>query len=94
MFRQILIEPGQRDYQRIVWRFSEEEPVADYRLTTVTFGIAPSPYLAIRCLMQLAEEGQHSHPLASRVLRLSLYVDDIVASLLCKGCTRSNGTTA
>ena len=80
MFRQIWISPSQRDFQRIVWRFSEEEPVADYRLSTVTFGVAPSPYLAIRCLLELAEEGSRSHPLAAEALRQALYVDDIVAS--------------
>lgn len=81
MFKQIWIEPSQRDYQRIVWRFVDTEPISDYRLNSVTFGVTPSPYLAIRCLMQLAEEGRYSHPLAARVLSSSLYVDDVVASV-------------
>src|SRR5580765_393430 len=74
MFRQIWIEPSQCDYQRIVWRFSEDDPISDYRLKTVTFGIAPSPYLAIRCLLQLAKDGRDSHPMASATLTSSLYV--------------------
>lgn len=41
MFRQIWIHPTQRDYQRIVWHFSEEEPVADYRLRTVWYYAFP-----------------------------------------------------
>lgn len=45
MFRQIWLEPKQRDYQKIIWRFSEDDPISDYRLKTVTFGITPSPYL-------------------------------------------------
>ncbi|XP_011860069.1 PREDICTED: uncharacterized protein LOC105557430 [Vollenhovia emeryi] len=65
MFRQVWIEPGQRDYQRL----------------TVTFGIAPSPYFTIRCLLQLAEEGRIGYPLASDALMSSLYVDDIVTSV-------------
>ena len=81
MFRQIWIDKSQRDYQRVVWRFSEEEPIADYRLTTVTFGISPSPYLAIRCLLQLAEESTADYPLAARALQTALYVDDIVISV-------------
>lgn len=81
MFRQIRIHPTQQDYQRIVWRFSEDEPVADYRLRTVTFGITPSPYLAIRCLLQLATEGKETYPLASAALKSSLYVDDVVTSV-------------
>jgi len=31
MFRQIWIHPSQRDYQRIVWHFSEDEPWQTYR---------------------------------------------------------------
>ncbi|XP_011859045.1 PREDICTED: uncharacterized protein LOC105556561 [Vollenhovia emeryi] len=81
MFRQVWIEPRQRDYQRLVWRFSESKPITDYRLKTVTFGIAPSPYLAIRCLLRLAEEGKDTHPMASNALTSSLYVDDIVTSV-------------
>ncbi|GBM23199.1 hypothetical protein AVEN_159880-1 [Araneus ventricosus] len=38
MFRQILIDPSQRDLLRILWKAKkEEEPVA-YRLKTVTYG--------------------------------------------------------
>lgn len=66
MFRQIWLNPDQRDYQRIIWRFSEGDPLSHYLLKTVTFGVAPSPYLAICCLIQLAEEGENSYPLASR----------------------------
>lgn len=65
MFRQILIDPAQRDYQRLVWRFSEDEQISDYVLKTVTFGVAPSPYLAIRCMLWLAQVGEKTHPLAS-----------------------------
>ena len=31
-----------------VWRFNPEDEIKDYRLKTVTFGTAPSPYLAIK----------------------------------------------
>lgn len=81
MFRQILLESSQCDYQRIVWRFSNSEPIAAYKLKTVTFGIIPSPYLAIRCLLQLAKEGKENQSLASIALQSSLYVDDIVTSV-------------
>lgn len=81
MFRQVWLDLCQCDYQRIVWRFSEEECISDYRLKTVTFGITPSPYLAIRCLLQLATEGENKYSLAAAALKSSLYVDDVVASV-------------
>lgn len=80
MFRQVWLDSRQCDYQRVVWHFSERDRISDYRLKTVTFGVAPSPYLAIRCLLQLATEGETKYPLASAALKSSLYVDDVVAS--------------
>ncbi|XP_071648494.1 uncharacterized protein [Temnothorax longispinosus] len=53
MFRQIWINPEHRDYQRIVWRFLESDPILDYLLTTVIFGSTASPFLAIYCLFKL-----------------------------------------
>ncbi|XP_074028527.1 uncharacterized protein [Leptinotarsa decemlineata] len=62
---------------RILWRFSPSEPIADYQLNTVTFGVASSPYLAIRTLHQLAND-YLEYPLASEVLKHSIYIDDIL----------------
>lgn len=80
MFRQIWINPEQRNYQRIVWCFSESDPICDYVLKTVTFGITSSPFLAIYCLLQLALEYRKKYPLAFAALSKTLYVDDIVVS--------------
>ncbi|KAJ8979042.1 hypothetical protein NQ317_010293 [Molorchus minor] len=80
MYRQILVTPSHRDYQRIVWRFSATDPIQDYRLNTVTFGVSSSPFLALRTLLQLAKDEGHNFPLASKVLAHALYVDDVIAS--------------
>lgn len=65
MFRQIWLNPAQCDYQRIVWRFSDSDPILHYILRTVTFGITSSPYLAICCLLHLATECRDEYPLLS-----------------------------
>lgn len=78
MYRQILIQPSHRDFQRILWRFSPREPVQEYQLNTVTYGISPAPFLALRTLFQLAQDEKHSFPNASKVLLTDVYVDDIV----------------
>lgn len=80
MFLQILIDHGQCDYQR-VWRFSKSDPISDYLLLTVTFGLTSSPYLAIACLKRLAAEGKTNYPLAAAVLEKCVYVDDVVTSV-------------
>ncbi|XP_045474991.1 uncharacterized protein LOC123680913 [Harmonia axyridis] len=78
MYRQILISPEQRDYQRIVWRFTKQEPLQYYRLNTVTYGVSSAPYLALRTLRQLASDDGPKFPAARQVLLDEIYVDDIL----------------
>jgi len=77
MYRQVLVHSNDRNYQRILWRFSLEEPVKEYQLNTVTYGQACA-YLAIRCLQQLATKGFERYPLAASALLNDIYVDDII----------------
>ncbi|XP_066157659.1 uncharacterized protein [Euwallacea fornicatus] len=78
MYRQILVEPQQRSLQRILWRADPTQPVERYELSTVTYGLASSSFLAIRCLFQVADEVQESHPEAAEAIRTSFYVDDFL----------------
>ncbi len=50
MFRQILIDKRHRKWQRILWRESPNKPLQVYELKTVTYGMACSPFNAIRAL--------------------------------------------
>ncbi|XP_065359110.1 uncharacterized protein LOC135953245 [Calliphora vicina] len=79
MYRQILIDPIDRPFQRILFQKSPRDPVKDYELKTVTFGINCAPFLAIRTLLQLASDIQDQFPKASTILRHETYVDDILA---------------
>ena len=79
MFRQILLHPDDRNWQRIVWRKDRSQPIQDFRLRTVTYGTKPAPFLAIRVLQQLAEDGEGKYPEAAKALRQQCYVDDILA---------------
>ncbi|GFW93398.1 DUF1758 domain-containing protein [Trichonephila clavipes] len=47
MFRQILIDPAQRDLLRIMWKTGANEEPVIYRLKTVTYGTSSTPFLAI-----------------------------------------------
>ncbi|GFY56127.1 integrase catalytic domain-containing protein [Trichonephila inaurata madagascariensis] len=62
------VQEHQQDFLRILWRLSPEEDIVSYRLKTVTYGTKPAPYLATRCLLQLAHEGKHKYPLAAPVI--------------------------
>ncbi|XP_017470360.1 PREDICTED: uncharacterized protein LOC108362040 [Rhagoletis zephyria] len=79
MYRQIWVNNNHTKYQRIVYRTNPNEPVSLYELKTVTFGINSAPYLAIRTLLQLADDVESSFPIASNTLRKCMYVDDVLA---------------
>lgn len=78
MFRQIRINPEQRFLQNILWRNKPHEPLKCIELSTVTYGLISSPYLAARVLKEVALKNIHSFPLASNELLNQCYVDDIL----------------
>ncbi|XP_076384171.1 uncharacterized protein LOC143262190 [Megalopta genalis] len=77
MYRQVLIRPEDRRYQRVLWR-NERNEIADYELNTVTFGLCSAPFLAIRSIHQLADDEQADFPRAATTIRRDLYVDDLL----------------
>ncbi|XP_072936558.1 uncharacterized protein [Epargyreus clarus] len=78
MYRMVLVAKKHTDFQRILWRGNPSEDIKEYRLLTVTFGTAPAPYLAVKTLMQLAEDEGVDYPLASKILKEDFYVDDLL----------------
>ena len=84
MYRQILVSPEHRANQHIFWRFSPQEPVTEYELNTVTYGLKPSSFLAQRTIHQLVQDEGSAYPLASDVLLNHTFVDDIVAGADCE----------
>lgn len=78
MYRNILINESQCDYQRILWRFAPKGPIQDFRLLTVVYGLKPSPFLALRTLKQLVNDHGTDYPLASQAVTAHTYVDDVV----------------
>ncbi|XP_075162725.1 uncharacterized protein LOC142235353 [Haematobia irritans] len=76
MYRQILVNASHTPFQRILFRENPNNPVQEFELKTVTFGLNCAPYLAIRTIIQLANDVQEKYPLASKILRNSIYVDD------------------
>ncbi|XP_063993414.1 uncharacterized protein LOC135171055 [Diachasmimorpha longicaudata] len=76
MYRQVLVRPEDRKYQRILWR--EKDKINTYELQTVTFGLSSAPFLAVRCLHQLANDEYERYPVAAERLKRDLYVDDLL----------------
>lgn len=78
MYRQILVNEKDLDYQRILWRSSTELPISEYQLLTVTYGTRSAPFLALRVLKQLAEDEGYAYPLGCSVLKNNIYIDDLL----------------
>ncbi|XP_055714378.1 uncharacterized protein LOC129808617 [Phlebotomus papatasi] len=81
MYLQVMLDPSHANFQRFVWRDEKLQRIQDFRITRVCFGVASSPFLATRALIQLAQESERTHPLASEALRNSFYVDDCIISV-------------
>lgn len=81
MYRKIWVHPDDHKFQTIVWRRSESEPLKNYVLKTVTYGLKPAPFLAQRVLRQLVSEDGHQYPLASQAVLEACFMDDICYSV-------------
>jgi len=78
MYRQILVDNRDIDYQRILWSENDTENLQAYQLLTVTYGTASAPFLALRVLRQLINDDGDTLPLAAQVLKNNIYVDDVL----------------
>jgi hypothetical protein len=74
----IEIDPEDSNYLRILWRNNSSEPIKIYKLKTLTFGLTCAPFLAIRCLKQLASDIQENHPILSEIINRDFYMDDLL----------------
>ncbi|XP_062716301.1 uncharacterized protein LOC134291910 [Aedes albopictus] len=78
MYRQVLVHPKDTPLQKIKYRFQPTDPLQSYELLTVTYGLAPSSFLATRALQQVVEDEGSAFPLAAPVVKKSFYVDDFI----------------
>lgn len=79
MYRQILVHPEDRKFQKILWRWDSNQPVSVFELNTVTYGHTCAPHCAIRALVQCARDNAENFPLAARQIETCFYVDDYIS---------------
>ncbi|XP_037928489.1 uncharacterized protein LOC119664075 [Teleopsis dalmanni] len=77
MYRQIKIAEEHQDYQRILWRENPTDRIAEFKLTTVTYGTASAPFLAVRTLQQIAED-YNGDILVKNTIKDDFYMDDLL----------------
>ncbi|XP_015122234.1 uncharacterized protein LOC107044737 [Diachasma alloeum] len=78
MYRQFYVREEDRKYQRIWWKDTDGNEKI-FQLNIVTFGLSSAPYLAIRCVHQLADDESLEFPNASNILKRNSYVDDFLS---------------
>ncbi|XP_033250890.1 uncharacterized protein LOC117189926 isoform X3 [Drosophila miranda] len=83
MYRQVMVNEADRQFQLIVWRRDPSESLRLYKLNTVTYGTGPAPFLAIRCLKRLSESAKLSFLRAANVIGSDFYVDDLLTGAAC-----------
>ncbi|XP_075157834.1 uncharacterized protein LOC142231101 [Haematobia irritans] len=78
-YRMIMVHPSHRKFQQILWREHEDEPIRIYQLNTITYGMASSPFLAIRALHYVADKYKEEFPVGAHIIKTNFYVDDLLA---------------
>lgn len=81
MYRCVNIHENERCFQKILWRYSCQEPIKVYSLNTVTYGTSSAPFQATRCLVELANNSELQYPRTSKIIRHSFYMDDLLVSV-------------
>lgn len=76
MYRQIKVIPEQWNLQRIFWRENRMEPLKEYCLIVVTYGLASSPYLSVKAMQTGAMAMQKEYPEAVNAIVNDFYMDD------------------
>jgi len=79
MYRAIELAPSDRDLHRFVWRKSVKDPLRDYRMATVMFGVSASSFAANMAVKQNALDFATGLPNAAKVVDDSFYVDDCLS---------------
>ena len=76
MYRAVKLTPANRNLHRFVWRNNPKDPLLDYRMTRVTFGVSASSFAANMAVKQNAVDYAMEYPLAAKCVDISFYVDD------------------
>lgn len=80
MFLMVQVNKTDRPYLRFLYRNDEErkrnDPVKEFQFNVLPFGIAPSPFLAIRSMFEVADRDSE----VGVMLRKHSYVDDFLNS--------------
>ena len=76
MHKAVLLHEHQRDLHWFMWREDPQQPLKDYRMTRLTFGVSASPFATTMAMRQNAMDYQRKCPLAAQTVMNDFYIDD------------------
>ena len=79
MYRAVVLPEIDHDLHHFVWRSNPSEPLQDFRMTRVTFGVSSSSFAANMAVKRNSLDLASKYPLAAQVVSDSFYVDDGLA---------------
>ena len=74
MYRAIKLTPSDQDYHCFVWPKNHTEPLMEYRMTRLTFGVSASSFAANMAVKQKTMDFALQYPLAARKVYEAFYV--------------------
>lgn len=77
MYLHVKLRENEQRFQMMIWRDDENKPLEDYCLTTVTFGVNSSPFLAVAAVQEHAKRKMSEYPEACQIIMKDSYMDDI-----------------
>ena len=76
IFREVELNENERDYHRYIIHNKITIELEDWRMKSLTFGVASSLFLATQVLRSVADANQEEYPKAADIVRRSFYMDD------------------
>lgn len=73
------IDPLDWNYQRVLWRDAPDQPLCEYLITCVTWGMTSAGFNAVRALRQCAHDGERVYPIGANTVLNRFYCDDMMA---------------
>ena len=76
MYKAVFLPEHQHDLYQFVWREDPQQPLKDYRMTRLTYGVSASPLTSIMAMRQNTMDHLRKYPLAAQVVMNEFYIND------------------
>ena len=79
MYRQIVLDTSARDFHRFLWREDPNQPIQQFRMTRVIYGITSAAYHSVRSLVEVSNRCSNTD--IALTMKNDFYVDDYLSGM-------------